>query len=91
MNLFILGKESPSKIYIISQQEIQAMLKLFSDKLGLDSNGKSYYELGEIKKNEDWLGRNWETNIGQISLKKINGWFQMYYYPLIKKKVQIGN
>ena len=83
--LFILVKESPSKIYIISQQEIQAMLKLFSDKLGLDADGKSYYELGEIKRNEDWLGRNWETNIGQISLKKVNGWFQMYFYPLSNK------
>lgn len=79
--LFILGKESPSKNYIISQQELEAMLKLFSDKLGLDVNGKSYYELGEIKNDEDWFGRNWETNVGQISLKRLNGWFQMYFYP----------
>jgi hypothetical protein len=78
--LFILVKESPSNIYIISQQELEAVLKLFSDKLGLDVNGKSYYELGEIKSDEDWFGRNWETNVGQISLKRLNGWFQMYFY-----------
>ncbi|WP_026726481.1 hypothetical protein [Flavobacterium sasangense] len=83
--LFILGKESPSKSYIISQQELEAMLKLFSDKLGLDVNGKSYYELGEIKSDEDWFGRNWKTNLGQISLKRLNGWFQMYFYPLSNK------
>lgn len=83
--LFILGKESPSNIYIISQQELEAMLKLFSDKLGLDVNGKSYYELGEIKNDEDWFGRNWQTNLGQISLKRLNGWFQMYFYPLSNK------
>ncbi len=80
--LFILGKESPSQSYIISQQELEAMLKLFSNKLGLDVNGKSYYELGEIKNGEDWLGRSWETSVGQINIKRLNGWFQMYFFPL---------
>ncbi|MHB1146697.1 MAG: hypothetical protein ACYC01_03780 [Lutibacter sp.] len=79
--LFILGKESPSKSYIISQQEIEAMLKLFADKLGLDLNGKSYFELGEIKNDEDWTGRSWEINAGLISIKRLNGWFQMYFFP----------
>jgi hypothetical protein len=31
-------------------QELEAMLKLFSDKLGLDVNGKSYYEFRRNKK-----------------------------------------
>ncbi len=89
--LFILGKESPSKSYIISQEELEAMLKLFSDKLGLDVNGKSYYELGEIKNGEDWLGRSWETSVGQINIKRLNGWFQMYFFPLKEDEKQVEN
>lgn len=89
--LFILGKESPSKNYIISQQELEAMLKLFSDKLGLDVNGKSYYELGEIKNGEDWLGRSWETSVGQINILRLNGWFQMYFFPLKEDEKQVVN
>lgn len=67
------------------------MLKLFSDKLGLDVNGKSYYELGEIKNGEDWLGRNWETSVGQINIKTLNGWFQMYFYPRKEDEKQVEN
>ncbi|MEN9910182.1 MAG: hypothetical protein RLZZ540_3341 [Bacteroidota bacterium] len=89
--LFILGKESPSKSYIISQQELEAMLKLFADKLGIDVNGKTYYELGEIKNGEDWLGRSWETNVGQINVKRLNGWFQMYFFPLKMDEKQVDN
>jgi hypothetical protein len=84
--LFILGKENPSRSYIISQREIEAMLKLFADKLGSDINGKSYYEEGEINSIDDWLGRTWETNIGQIIIKRLNGWFQMYFYPINEKE-----
>lgn len=80
--LFILGKETPAKRYIISQKEIEGMLKLFVDKLGLDINGKSYFEAGEINPEEDWTGRTWETNVGQITIKRLNGWFQMYFYPI---------
>ena len=59
------------------------MLKLFVDKLGIDFNGKSYFELGEINIEEDWTGRTWELeNFGQISIKRLNGWFQMYFFPL---------
>lgn len=79
--MFILGKESPSKSYIISHQELEAMLRLFTDKLGIDANGKSYYESGEINNEENWIGRSWETNIGQINIKRLNGWFQMYFFP----------
>lgn len=79
---FILTKENPSNHYIISQSEIEATLKLFVDKLGVDVNGKSYFEIGEININEDWTGRTWDTNIGQINIKRLNGWFQMYFYPI---------
>ncbi|KAB1157814.1 hypothetical protein [Flavobacterium luteum] len=89
--LFILGKESPSKSYIISQREIETMLKLFVDKLGIDINGKSYFELDEINSGVDWTGRTWETNIGQINIKRLNGWFQMYFFPLTKEEKQIEN
>lgn len=80
-SFFLLSKENPSRYYVISQREIEATLKLFVDKLGIDINGKSYYETGEIIKNEDWTGRTWETNVGQIKIKRLNGWFQMYFYP----------
>ena len=89
--LFILGKESPSKRYIISHKEIEGMLKLFVDKLGLDINEKSYFELGEISPEEDWKGRTWELNFGQISIKRLNGWFQMYFFPLNEEKIQVEN
>lgn len=81
-SFFVLTKENSSNHYIISQSEIEATLKLFVDKLGVDVNGKSYFEIGEININEDWTGRTWETNIGQISIKRLNGWFQMYFYPI---------
>lgn len=87
--LFILGKESPAKRYIISHKEIEAMLKLFVDKLGLDINGKSYFEVGEINPEEDWTGRTWELNFGQISIKRLNGWFQMYFFPLNEEEKQV--
>jgi hypothetical protein len=80
--LFILGKDNPSNNYMIAQEEIEATVKMFSDKLGLDKNGKSYYEASEINKNQDWIGRSWETNIGLIEIKRLNGWFQMYFYPI---------
>lgn len=89
--LFILGKESPSKSYIISQQEIETMLNLFTDKLGIDINRKSYYELGEINNEGDWSGRSWETNVGQINIKRLNGWFQMYFFPLKRDEKQVEN
>lgn len=84
--LFILGKESPSKSYIISHKELEGMLKLFVDKFGSDINGKSYFEVGEITKGEDWTGRTWALNSGQINMTRLNGWFQMYFYPVDKNK-----
>lgn len=89
--LFILGKENPSKNYIMSYQEIEAMLKLFVDKLGIDINGKSYFEVSEINPEEDWTGRTWETNIGQITIKRLNGWFQMYFFPLNEEEKLVEN
>lgn len=79
--MFILGKENPSYNYKIAQEEIETTVKMFSDKLGIDKNGKSYYEVGEIKEGEDWTGRSWETNVGLIGIKRLNGWFQMYFFP----------
>lgn len=89
--LFILGKENSAKRYIISHKEIKGMLKLFVDKLGLDINGKSYFEADEINPEEDWVGRNWELNFGQISIKRLNGWFQMYFFPLKEEEKQTEN
>jgi hypothetical protein len=89
--LFVLGKESPSKRYIISHKEIEGMLKLFVDKLGIDINGKSYFEISEINTEEDWTGRAWELNFGQISIKRLNGWFQMYFFPLNEEEKQVEN
>ncbi|TRW96384.1 hypothetical protein [Flavobacterium gawalongense] len=89
--LFVLGKESPSKRYIISHKEIEGMLKLFVNKLGIDINGKSYFEVGEINTEEDWTGRTWELNFGQISIKRLNGWFQMYFFPLKEGEKQVEN
>ncbi len=84
--LFILGKESPSKSYIISHKELEGMIKLFVDKFGSDINGKSYFEFGEITNGEDWTGRTWELNSGQIIIKRLNGWFQMYFFPVNEKQ-----
>lgn len=90
--LFVLGKESPSKRYIISHKEIEGMLKLFVDKLGIDINGKSYFEIGEINIEEDWTGRTWELkNFGQINIKRLNGWFQMYFFPLNEEENHTKN
>ena len=89
--LFVLGKESPSKRYIISHKEIEGMLKLFVDKLGIDINGKSYFEISEINTEEDWTGRIWELNFGQITIKRLNGWFQMYFFPLNEEEKQVEN
>ena len=85
--LFILGKDNPSDNYMIAQEEIEATIKMFSDKLSIDKYGKSNYEVEEIKDNEDWIGRSWETNVGLIEIKRINGWFQMYFYPRIEDEI----
>jgi hypothetical protein len=78
--MFILGKENPSHNYMIAQEEIEATVKMFSDKLGIDKDCKSYYEIGEIKEGENWAGRSWETNVGLITIKRLNGWFQMCFF-----------
>ncbi|WP_104384145.1 hypothetical protein [Sphingobacterium sp. HMA12] len=83
--LFILSKASPAKIHYIHYREIEGMLKLFVDKFGVDINGKSYYEAGEVNNEEDWLGRTWEIANGSISIRRFNGWFQMYFFPTEKK------
>lgn len=67
------------------------MLKLFTDKLGTDVNGKSYFELGEINIGEDWAGRTWELSFGQINIKRLNGWFQLYFFPLNEEEKQVKN
>ena len=53
--------------------------------------GSNPDELGEIRNDEDWFGRNWETNVGQISLKRLNGWFQMYFFPLNEEENHTKN
>lgn len=78
--LFILSKEPPAKKYIIHAWEIEGMIKLFVDKFGPDIDGKSYYEDGEISSEEDWVGRTWHLNVGQIDIRRTRGWFQMYFY-----------
>lgn len=78
--LFILSKVSPAKKYIIHYREIEGMIKLFADKFGPDIDGKSYYEEGEISTEDDWMGRTWYLKIGQINIRRIRGWFQMYFY-----------
>lgn len=67
--------------FLLSEDCYGEFKKMFSDKLGIDKNGKSYYEVGEIKEGEDWTGRSWKTNVGLIGIKRLNGWFQMYFFP----------
>lgn len=56
------------------------MIKLFVDKFGIDSNGKSYYEPGEVD-SENWEGRFWQLKTASLRILRINGWFQLYFYP----------
>ena len=76
----VLGKEHSAKNYFIVHKEIEGMIKLFVDKFGIDSNGKSYYEPGEVD-SENWEGRFWQLKTASLRILRINGWFQLYFYP----------
>lgn len=79
--MFVLSKENTARNYVIHHREIEGMIKMFVDKFGPDNEDKSYYEEGEISSEADWPGRVWHLNIGQLCIRRINGWFQLYFYP----------
>lgn len=77
--LFILSKDHPAKTFYTVQNELDGMIKILVDKLGVDDNGNSYYQFDEIK-NEEWVGRIWSLNGSIVKLTRLNGWFQLYYF-----------
>ena len=79
--LFILSKENPSEeAYLIAFEEIEGLVKLLVDSLGIDENGKSFLEVEEFIDEGVWIGRRWDTNLGLITLVRSNSWFQLYLF-----------
>lgn len=77
---FILSKENPSYPYIIHFYEIEGCIKIFTDTFGVDVNGKGYFQFEEYNNNDIWEIRKWDNNLGVFNFKRINGWFQLYFY-----------
>ncbi|HLO72796.1 MAG TPA: hypothetical protein VK164_02565 [Flavobacterium sp.] len=77
---FLLSKETPSNYFICTQHEINQLLQLFIEKLGMDCDGKSILEGNEIQSLDFWEGRTWITNIGKIRLCIENTRFHLYFY-----------
>lgn len=76
---FILSKETPSKHFLISFLELEALIKILTEKFGKDDDGKDYLKTDEFD-TENWDGRCWSRELITIKLVKLNGWFQFYFY-----------
>jgi len=81
---YLISRNYPSRIYYTSLQEIEKLVNLLINSLGLDNENKGYYLSGEID-GDYWEGRNWTLETLDISLKRLNGWFQLYFYPKKQK------
>lgn len=82
---YLLTKEHPSRIYFIAYKELEYLLNMFVNHFGPDDNSKEYFVSGEMT-DENWDGRTWTLDTVQVSLKRLNGWFQLYIYPQNQKK-----
>lgn len=80
---YVLSKSHPSSIYYVANKELRNLLSMLVNHLGGDDNDKGVFEIGEIN-SDNWEGRTWTLETMEISLKRINGWFQLYFYPIIK-------
>ncbi|WP_339917420.1 hypothetical protein [Yeosuana marina] len=85
-SFFILSKENPATSFVICYEEIVGVIKLFVDELGADIKDQGCLMIDEIKKDEDWEGRSWETNLGSISIFRVNTWFHLHYKMNDQKK-----
>lgn len=82
---YLISRNYPSRIYYTTLKEIENIVAILINALGNDDLGKGYYVAGEIETDE-WLGRVWTLESMQINLKRINGHFQLYFYPNSTKK-----
>ncbi len=82
---YLISRNYLSRIHYISLQEIEKIVYQLTNSLGIDNDEKGYYISGEIQ-GEYWEGRNWTLENWDISLKRLNGWFQLYFYPKKQKK-----
>lgn len=76
---FLLSKDHPAQTYIVAVQEIEAMVKMFFEQFGADLDGKTTFDRSEITDTE-WDGRRWNLNFGELQLRRLSGWFQLYFY-----------
>ncbi|RXJ45932.1 hypothetical protein [Gelidibacter gilvus] len=85
---YLLTKEHPSRIYYIAYKEIENVLKMFVNHFGVDDNGKERYKTGEMNDYE-WEGRKWTLDTIEVTIKRVNGWFQLYIYPMEEESKNI--
>lgn len=76
---FLLGKDSSANAYIITLREIEFMANLFIEQYGADIDGKTTFDCNELN-GDQWGGRRWRLTFGDLQLKRLNGWFQLYFY-----------
>jgi hypothetical protein len=77
---YLLTKEYSSNFYFIAYKELDNLIRMFIEYFGPDDNEKQYYNSDEMT-DLNWDGRTWTLNSAKISLKRLNGWFQLYIYP----------
>jgi hypothetical protein len=68
---------NPNKTYT-AYQEIKTLIRMFFEIFGPDENKMGMFDITEIQ-DEIWIGRHWQTNIGEIKIVRLKGWFQLYY------------
>jgi len=76
---FLLGKETPAKAFIIANSEIDSVVNAFVKNYGADLEGKTVFDRAEMV-DADWDGRKWRLSFGDLHFRRLNGWFQLYFY-----------
>ena len=76
---FLISKTPSANFYIITQDEIAGMVDIFVSRLGPDVDGKTKFDRSEMPDSE-WEGRRWNMDFGELRLRRLNGWFQLYFY-----------
>jgi hypothetical protein len=83
--VYILSKENPAQNYMITFQEFEAVIKLFTENLGSDNDGKMYLQTDEFD-NNNWDGRSWTFGNNTLRILRLNGWFQLYLFRDSEKR-----
>lgn len=87
----ILSTDYPNNnFHLTGYKEIEYLIKSFYDLFGKDIYENELFSDKDIEeiKNNIWIGRKWDTNMGSISIIKCNSYIQLYYdYSKINQSI----